>query len=277
MTAIRETFEETGLLLASPTTSESKGYRRLNDEAVLDAMRASIHAGKMHFDDFLKQYGLVANLEALLPFTEWIASLGPPRCVCYTNKQSIAPPVASPLTVSRPHSRFHTRFYITFLSSSSSSSDLGAATSDSDSSSQHHRLLLPTPDSGPRQEVIETRFVHPQDALAEHRAKQIALMPPQHYILSTLADILVGRSATLQQRERVNRLSAGAFGRMVVHPRAGKKDASGRIPLVYEGDEERGGPKGRRHRSLVLFSPESKVRDTMRCALIDAETGAKNT
>jgi hypothetical protein len=115
----------------------------------------------------------------------------------------------------------------------------------------------------PRQEVIETRFVHPQDALAEHRAKKIALPPPQHYILTTLADILVGRSATSRQRERVNQLSAGAFGRMVVHPRAGKKDASGRIPLVYEGDEERGGPKGRLHRSLVLFSPESKVRGTM--------------
>ncbi|KAH9981150.1 NUDIX hydrolase domain-like protein [Lactifluus volemus] len=216
MTAIREAFEETGLLLASPTMPESNGTRRLSD-AVLDAMRASTHAEETFFDDFLKKYGLVADVEALHPFTEWITPLGPPR-------------------------RFHARFYITFLSSSS----------------QHRRL--PTPDSNvPRQEVIETRFVHPQDALAEHRAKKIALPPPQHYILTTLADILVGCSATSRQRERVNQLSAGAFGRMVVHPRAGKKDASGRIPLVYEGDEERGGPKGRLHRSLVLFSPESKL------------------
>ena len=47
-----------------------------------------------------------------------------------------------------------------------------------------HRL--PTPDSG--QEVIEVRFVHPSDALAEYRFEKIMLMPPQHYILTTLED-----------------------------------------------------------------------------------------
>lgn len=85
-------------------------------------------------------------------------------------------------------------------------------------------------------------------------------MPPQHYILSTIADILVGPEARTHQRERVERLSAGAFGRMVVHVRTGKKDASGRTPLIFEGDETRGGPKGRVHRSLVLFDPVTKVR-----------------
>jgi len=97
--------------------------------------------------------------------------------------------------------------------------------------------------------------VHPQEALAEHRSKKIALMPPQHYILTTLADLLVGR----QQRERVEQLSAGSFGRMVICPQAGKRDANGRTALVYEGDEARGGPRGRLHRSIVLVSPETKV------------------
>ena len=144
-------------------------------------------------------------------------------------------------------SRFHTRFYVTFLPAVSVSGFSSGVT--------QHRL--PTPDGG--QEVIEARFVHPLDALAEHRAKQIALMPPQHYILTTLADILVGRVPTAQHRERVERLSAGVFGRMVIFPQAGKKDANGRIPLVFEGDETRGGPKGRLHRSLVLHNPETKV------------------
>lgn len=151
-------------------------------------------------------------------------------------------------------SRFHTRFYVTFLPSlrASGFSDV----------TQHR---MPTPDGG--QEVVEARFVHPRDALAEHRAKKIALMPPQHYILTTLADLLVGREATPQQRGRVEQLSAGAFGRMVICPQAaGKKDANGRTALVFEGDEARGGPKGRLHRSLVLFSPETKV-GLMTCAL----------
>jgi len=101
--------------------------------------------------------------------------------------------------------------------------------------------------------------VHPREALAEHRSKKIALMPPQHYILTTLADLLLGREAAPQQRERVKQLSAGGFGRMVICPQAGKRDPNGRTALVYEGDEARGGPRGRLHRSLVLFSPETKV------------------
>lgn len=86
-------------------------------------------------------------------------------------------------------------------------------------------------------------------------------MPPQHYILTTLAAdfLLVGRQTTPQQRERVEQLSAGAFGRMVICPQAGKRDANGRTPLVYEGDEARGGLRGHLHRSIVLFSPETKV------------------
>jgi hypothetical protein len=86
-------------------------------------------------------------------------------------------------------------------------------------------------------------------------------MPPQHYILATLAAdfLLVGRQTTPEQRERVRQLSAGAFGRMVICPQAGKRDANGRTPLVYEGDEARGGPRGRLHRSIVSFSPETKV------------------
>ncbi|KAH9966816.1 NUDIX hydrolase domain-like protein [Russula dissimulans] len=219
MTAIRETFEETGLLLASSMSNASP-----NDAAALDASRESVHAGRSLFRDFLKQNSLSADVRVLLPFTEWITPLGTPR-------------------------RFHTRFYVAFLSSSLRASGF------SEGGAWLQRL--PTPDGG--QEVVETRFVHPRDALAEHRAKKIALMPPQHYILTTLADILVGREATAQQRAGVERLSGGAFGRMVVFPQVGKKDANGWTPLVYEGDEARGGPRGRLHRSLVLFSPETKL------------------
>ena len=163
------------------------------------------------------------------------------------------------------HSRFHTRFYVAFLPPFRRASGF----SPFSSSTTQHRL--PTPDGGgggegQQQEVIEARFVHPLQALAEHQAKQIALMPPQHYILTTLADLLVGREAAPHQRERVERLSAGAFGRMVVCPEAVRAgDARGRVALVFEGDEARGGPKGRVHRSLVLFSPETKV--CFACAL----------
>ena len=89
MTAIRETFEETGLLLAS-ATSESKKSELLQSqshpslslsEAALDAARESVHTGRTLFRDFLKQHALSADVKALLPFTEWITPFGSSRCV----------------------------------------------------------------------------------------------------------------------------------------------------------------------------------------------------
>ena len=124
MTAIRETFEETGLLLASATLrstdSESGELPRS-----LDASRESIHKGRTLFRDFLKQHALDADVKALLPFTEWITPLGYPRCVapllllshtlthrandynCTTNTHTagstrVSTSLSCPLTASRP-------------------------------------------------------------------------------------------------------------------------------------------------------------------------------
>lgn len=142
----------------------------------------------------------------------------------------------------RGRRRFHTQFYITFLQSAHSS---GFA-------SGGKQQRLPTPDGG--QEVIAARFVHPRTALAEARANTIALMPPQVYLLSTIAEVLTGHVNTAAQRERIRALAEGAFGRMVVQPQpAPQKDEQGRTILLYEGDEARGGAKGRLHRSLGKF------------------------
>ncbi len=61
----------------------------------------------------------------------------------------------------------------------------------------------------------------------------------------------------------MERLASGAFGRMDVNPvpltlipgqeAEVKRVGKGWSCLVYEGDEARGGVKGRRHRSLVKF------------------------
>jgi 8-oxo-dGTP pyrophosphatase MutT (NUDIX family) len=73
MTAIRETFEETALLLAS-SASQAPSH------AALDASRKSIHAGRTLFRDFLEEHALFVDAKALLPFTEWITPVGTPRC-----------------------------------------------------------------------------------------------------------------------------------------------------------------------------------------------------
>jgi hypothetical protein len=149
--------------------------------------------------------------------------------------------------VSRPvalRSRFHTWFFVAFLPSIPSTGF----------SSGHVQHRLPTPDGG--QEVVEARFVHPTIALEEFFAKRIAFMPPQYYLLTTLAGILHGSVANESQRARVEQLANGAFGKMVINPQARTlpEVPKGYTCLTYEGDEARGGPKGQLHRSLVLFT-----------------------
>ena len=73
-TAIRETFEETGILLAKP--QEDGGS--MPSEEVLDAARKSIHAGRLLFSDFMKENGLVISTQ-LHPFTQWITPKTVPR------------------------------------------------------------------------------------------------------------------------------------------------------------------------------------------------------
>ncbi|KZV65426.1 hypothetical protein PENSPDRAFT_655802 [Peniophora sp. CONT] len=210
MTAIRETFEESGLLLASPSASISN--------EVLDTARHAIHSGKSLFQDFLSENALTADVSSLLPFTQWITPLGPPR-------------------------RFHTKFYVAFLPASPSSGF----------SSGTSQQRLPTPYGG--QEVAAARFVHPVDALAECQAGKVVFMPPQYYILSTLANILIGHSPSATQRAQVEALSVGPFGTLVVNPRPykGPEVPEGLSCLTYEGDEQRGGPPGRLHRSYIRF------------------------
>lgn len=74
MTAIRETFEESGLLLASSRSSAPPLL-----EAVLDEARHNIHRQKLLFQDFLQCKNLEADVVSLLPFTQWITPIGPPR------------------------------------------------------------------------------------------------------------------------------------------------------------------------------------------------------
>lgn len=74
MTAIRETFEETGILLASPTSDGG-----LPSDNALDAGRSEIHQQKVTFRSFLVNHQLRARTDALLPFTQWVTPPNAPR------------------------------------------------------------------------------------------------------------------------------------------------------------------------------------------------------
>lgn len=75
--AIRETFEESGLLLATSLSNSSRGL----SDAQLDEARANIHAQKLNFKTFLGNHSLAADVKSLLPFTQWITPVNAPRYV----------------------------------------------------------------------------------------------------------------------------------------------------------------------------------------------------
>lgn len=80
-------------------------------------------------------------------------------------------------------------------------------------------------------------------------------MPPQYYILYTLSHMLQGNRNTPEQRHQIQSLSRASFGRMVLNPRRfGQPDSEGRVTITYEGDEVRGGPRGRLHRVVVKIN-----------------------
>jgi ADP-ribose pyrophosphatase YjhB (NUDIX family) len=76
VTAIRETFEETGLLLVSSSDSSTTTSP---DDAQLEDVRHLIHQQKLLWQDFLDSRRLRADVNALLPFTQWITPKGAPR------------------------------------------------------------------------------------------------------------------------------------------------------------------------------------------------------
>lgn len=101
-----------------------------------------------------------------------------------------------------------------------------------------------------RREIIEARFLHPETILKACLDGKIKCMPPQFYILSTLADFLSGPTSTPDQRKQVEDLSSGTFGKMTIIPRPLGRNEDGLIILALNGDETYGGPMGRQHRVL---------------------------
>ena len=76
--AVRETFEECGILLARDAKS-----RELVDATrageIETRHRAALNKGERAFSDILKTEGIVPALDALVPFAHWITPLGMPK------------------------------------------------------------------------------------------------------------------------------------------------------------------------------------------------------
>lgn len=76
--AIRETFEESGILLARPRGSgELVAASRATE--IETAHRTALCEGKISFADILSENGLVLALDLLVPYAHWITPVGLPK------------------------------------------------------------------------------------------------------------------------------------------------------------------------------------------------------
>lgn len=74
---IRETFEESGIMLARPRGSA--GLIPAEQLAKLDPQRAELDEGKVSFANILRQHDLTPAMDLLVPFAHWITPLQMPK------------------------------------------------------------------------------------------------------------------------------------------------------------------------------------------------------
>ncbi len=76
--AIRETFEESGILLAKPRWSSALVDARHAGE-IEAGKRAALCEGKTTFLNILTDHGILLTLDGLLPYAHWITPEGMPK------------------------------------------------------------------------------------------------------------------------------------------------------------------------------------------------------
>lgn len=168
--AIRECFEESGILLAKKRGSEHEVLQLPQQE--LERARKEIHAGKRKFKDWVAERGGVPDTEGLVPFTRWITPTNIPR-------------------------RFTTQMYLYFLPleaephaegerGAGGGSKAGAAGAAAAAGKEVSVTMTePTSDGG--LEHTTATFDDVAVWLDKARRNEIILFPPQFYLMYLLA------------------------------------------------------------------------------------------
>ncbi|KAF1966705.1 hypothetical protein BU23DRAFT_584262 [Bimuria novae-zelandiae CBS 107.79] len=213
LAAIRETFEESGILLAK---KNGRLFTEIS-EAEREKGRRAVHAGTTLFPDLLKKWGCQADVDALIPFTRWI----------------------TPANVKK---RFSTQMYLYFLPLNSASpptnskpkpiSSGEASVMDGEDLEGGPDIVIPHPTHDGGIEHTAARFLPPNKWLELAAQNRIILFPPQYFLTWHLSHYL-SRTVTSSslpipaveelQRERDSLMGFlaeddGAVGKAVISP-----------------------------------------------------------
>ncbi|KAL2159365.1 hypothetical protein VTH06DRAFT_2368 [Thermothelomyces fergusii] len=225
LAAIRETFEESGILLAKKQgRSGEQGLLHLPDD-VREEGRKQIHGNAIRFTEWLASHGGEPDVENLIPFTRWITPPGPPK-------------------------RFTTQMYLYML--------------PLDLPQQHGPALIPTPTPDGGVEHTAAAFDDAAAWLARARAGDIVLFPPQFYLLHlpsapSCSPSCGARRPQQQRRRRAGGDRAGtrmiAWADKAISPAvlfARRRDGRVVLGLDKPGPELRGSGRGGDWERVVL-------------------------
>ncbi|KAM7194640.1 nucleoside diphosphate-linked moiety X motif 19, mitochondrial [Naviculisporaceae sp. PSN 640] len=165
LAAVRETFEESGILLAKKKDAE--GLLDVSDET-REAGRKAVHGNTIRFVDWLDSVGGIPDTDGLIPFTRWIT---PPN---------------------GPNRRFSTQMYIYMLPLLSDSSS-AASTSLAGGGQE---VIIPTPTHDGGLEHTAAAFDDAANWISRARAGEIILFPPQFFLLHIVSQFFRGSGTT---------------------------------------------------------------------------------
>lgn len=149
--AIRECFEESGILLARKQDNTEELVELTEQER--DEGRKDVHAEKVPFAEWVNQKGGQMDADGLVAFTRWLTPANIPK-------------------------RYSTQMYLYFLPLESAL-ELGKQT---------NQMHIPTPDGGV--EHTAAKFAWAGEWIDSALKGECVLFPPQFFLLSLVADFL---------------------------------------------------------------------------------------
>lgn len=166
LAAVRETFEECGILLAK-NKDTGKLFTEISDEEREEGRKA-VHGGKIAFKTLLEKWGAEPDVDSLIPFTRWVTPPNVPK-------------------------RFSTQMYIYFLPLGSVSPTKHARPTSAPPSSglgEEDEIVIPNPTHDGGIEHTAARFLPPNKWIDLARQNRIILFPPQFFLTLLLSPYL---------------------------------------------------------------------------------------
>ncbi|KAL6237383.1 hypothetical protein BDW75DRAFT_204026 [Aspergillus navahoensis] len=211
--AVRELFEESGILLAK---IQGSGKMLAVGEEEREKGRCEIHQKQTTFSEWLKKQNAsaVPDIDNLIPFTRWITPTNVPK-------------------------RYTTQMYLYFLPLPLDSEK--SVLSEIPAEGEREEIQIPTSDGGV--EIAEAQFLPASDWLGKATRGEIILFPPQFVLLNLAAQFLDKEPRTVApdelQRRRTQLIDFAHSGsppwtEKCISPKVGKFAEDGRAVLTLE-------------------------------------------